>query len=170
MRSIPKPDTINEILSEVGIFASFVSEDKHCVCNKCYQFCIQLVEEYSEMHADEHILEALKVKRDELQSMISECNEPNELALLHTAVYLGEFLLNDSPSIYTYYYEYIKSTRTSVDLWPKYKVFIYILKEFSNLVTSSLPCKKYGRILYRTNCDPFLMLAQPILLAVKRWK
>ena len=79
------------------------------------------------MHADEHILEALKVKRDELQNMISECDEPNELALLHTAVYLGEFLLNDRavtfPSIYTYYYEYIKSTCTSVDLWPKYKSF-----------------------------------------------
>ena len=66
------------------------------------------------------------------------------------------------PSIYTYYYEYIKSTRTSVDLWPKYKVFIYILKEFSNLITSSLPCKKYGRILYCTNCDPFLMLAHSL--------
>ena len=97
------------------------------MCNKCYQFCIQLVEEYSEIHADEHILEALKVKRDELQSMISRCDEPNELALLHTAVYLGEFLLNDRavtfPSIYTFYYEYIKSTRSSVDLWPKYNVF-----------------------------------------------
>ena len=90
MRSIPKPDTINEILSEVGNFESFVSENSN-VCSKCYQFCIQLIEEYSEMHADEHILEALKVKRDELQSMISECDEPNELALLHTAVYLGDF-------------------------------------------------------------------------------
>ena len=56
----------------------------------------------------------------------------------------------------------IKSTRSSVDLWPKYKVFIYILKGFSNLITSSLPCKKYGRILYRTNCDPFLMLAHSL--------
>ena len=52
MKSIPQPDTINEILSEVGNFESFVSEDSN-VCNKCYQFCIQLVEEYSEMHVDE---------------------------------------------------------------------------------------------------------------------
>ena len=80
MRSIPQPDTINRILSEVGNFESFVSEDYN-VCNKCYQFFIQLVEEYSEMHADEHILEALKVIRDELQIMISKCDEPNELAL-----------------------------------------------------------------------------------------
>ena len=79
---------------------------------QCYQFCIQLVEEYSEMHAYEHILEALKVKRDELQSMNSKCDEPNELALLRTAVYLGEFLLSDRAV--TYYYEYI--TRSSVDL------------------------------------------------------
>ena len=42
VRSIPQPD---EILSEVGNFESFVSKDSN-VCNKCYQFCIQLVEEY----------------------------------------------------------------------------------------------------------------------------
>ena len=78
VRSIPQPDTINEILNEVGNYESLVSEDSY-VCNKCYQFCIQLVEEYSEMHADEHILEALKVKRDELQSMNSECDEPMNL-------------------------------------------------------------------------------------------
>ena len=62
------------------------------MCNKYYQFCIQLVQEHSEMHADKHILEELKVKRDKLQSMISKCDEPNELALLHTAVYLFELL------------------------------------------------------------------------------
>ena len=61
--------------------------DDSNVYNMCYQFCIQLVEEYSEMHVDENILEALKVKRDELHSMISECDEPNELVLL--AVYIG---------------------------------------------------------------------------------
>ena len=45
---------------------------------------------------------------------------------------------------------------------PRYKVLLFLGKEFGDLMSSSCPCKRIGRLLYRTKCDPYVMLSHAL--------
>ena len=40
-----------------------------------------------------------------------------------------------------------------------YRVLMFIGKELGDLMSSSCPCKRIGRLLYRNKCDPYVMLS-----------
>ena len=45
---------------------------------------------------------------------------------------------------------------------PRYKVLVYVGKEFGDLMSSVSSHNRVGTILYRTKCDPFLMLSDAL--------
>lgn len=45
---------------------------------------------------------------------------------------------------------------------PKYRVLIYVGKEFGDPLSSVSPQNRLGRILYRSMCDPFLILSHAL--------
>ena len=64
----------------------------------------------------------------------------NEVALIRTAIYLGNHLLSDRalpfPRVYRFYCGYIRSQLIIEDpiFLPKYRVFVSISKEFGDLL------------------------------------
>ena len=46
--------------------------------------------------------------------------------------------------------------------WVQSIFIIYIGKEFRDLLSSSCPCRRIGRLLYRPKCDPYVMLSHAL--------
>ena len=169
-RSIPHSETINTLLQEVGNFDHLITSD--CVaCNKCYLFCQKLVQQCDEdVRSSENIVLTLNSKVEELQEKLREFNnasDHNETALLRVSIHLGECMLSDKavtfPQLYQLYCEHIRNTLTgTASPLPKYKVFVHFGREFGDLMSSVSPYKRHGRILFRTKCDPFLMLSHAL--------
>ena len=64
------------------------------------------------------------------------------------------------PMLYHHYLSIAKAN--DVPALPRYKVLVYVGKEFGGLMSSVSPRNRVGRILYRTKCDPFLMLSRAL--------
>jgi len=113
------------------------------------------------MRTPESIVCVLRSKVAELQDKLHHCREENEIAQLHTALFLGQQMLCDLAITFPMLYEtYLLSKQVDdVSPLPRYKVLVYVGKEFGDLMSSVSPRKRVGRILYCTKCDPFLMLS-----------
>ena len=167
-RPVPQSESINVLLHEVGDFDKSVTVDSR-VCNKCYQFCLKLLAQCDEddLWTPERVIQELRKKVDGLNEKFRQCRDfstdHNEVALLHTAIVLGEQMLSDKamkfPHLYCKYSKYLQSLACNAPLLPRYKVLVYVGKEYGSLMSSVCPCNRLGRILYRTMCDPFLMLS-----------
>lgn len=107
---------------------------------------------------------ALRTKVSEPQDKLHQCREENEIALLHTALFLGQQMLCDQAVTFPMLYErYLQIKQVdNVSPLPRYKILVYVGKAFGDLMSSVTPCKRVGRILYRTKCDLFLMLYNPL--------
>ena len=92
--------------------------------------------------------------------------EHNEVALLEAALFLGEEKLSDhSVTFPLYYQKYVSILRKNSPNTlpcPRYQVLLCVGNEFGDLLSSSCPCKRIGRLLYRTKCDPFVMLSHAL--------
>lgn len=70
------------------------------------------------------------------------------------------------PQLCQKYCEYLQSRLMgNAPSLPKYKVLIYMGKEFGDLMSSTSACYRLGRVLYRAKCDPFLMLSHALRTA-----
>ena len=102
-------------------------------------------------------MHALRNKVDELQDIFRQCSnitDHNEVALLYTATFLGEHMLSDQaitfPQLYQKYCEYLQSRLTgNAPLLPRYKVLVYMGKEFGDLMSSVIARNRLGRVLYQ---------------------
>ncbi len=116
----------------------------------------------------ESIAHVLIQKVDELQDIFRQCSnisDHNEVALLHTAISLGEHMLSDQaitfPQLYQKYCEYPQSRVTgNIPPLPKYRLLVCMAKEFGDLMTSVSARNRFARVLYPAKCDPFLMLSE----------
>ena len=161
LRPLPQPEGIQIILDETGDSEKCLDADS-VACNSCYLFCKKLLQEYGEdIRSAETILESLNVKVADLRCLAHDYQGGGEGALLNTALFLGEEMLADHaltfPMIYQKYISLLR--KESQEALPRYKVLLYIGKEFGDLLSSSCPCKRIGRLLYRTKCDPYVMLS-----------
>ena len=158
------------MLQETGNFDRCITADS-LACNKCYVFCQRLLQQCDEdLRSPESIVHALRTKVDELQDSFRQCSNitnHNEVALLHTATFLGEHMLSDQavtfPQLYQKYCEYLHGRLTgNVPPQPRYQVLVYMGKEFGDLMSSVSARNRLGRIMYRAKCDPFLMLSHAL--------
>ena len=165
-KPVSHPENVDDLLREAGNFEGCISADS-LTCNKCYVFCQKLLQQCEEdLRPPESIVHVLRTKVDELQDSFRQCSnitDRNEVAMLHTAIFLGEHMLSDQaitfPQLYQKYCEYLQSRLTgNAPPLPKYKVLIYMGKGFGDLMSSTSACYRLGRVLYRAKCDPFLML------------
>ena len=165
-RPIPYPDSITLMLSEIGNFESCLTNES-VACNPCYQFCKRLLQQVGEdIRPAETIVESLRSKVADLQGKVNQLvnySTKDEIALLHTALFLGEEMLADHavtfPMVYQKYLSVLSSGSESAVPYQRYKVLLFVGKEFGDLMSSSCPCKRIGRLLYRTKCDPYVMLS-----------
>jgi hypothetical protein len=140
------------------------------VCNSCYHFCKRLLQQYGEdIRSAEIIVESLRAKVADLEERVHKCmhgGEPNEIALVQAALFLGEEMLADHavtfPMLYQKYASSLNRDGHDVLPSPKYKVLLFVGKEFGDLMSSSCPCTRIGRLLYRTKCDPYVMLSHAL--------
>ena len=169
-KSVSQPESINVLLHDTGNFDGSLTADS-LLCSTCYRFCQNLLQQCDEdFRPPESIVHALRAKVDELQDRLRQCSNVthhNEVTLLRTVIFLGEQMLSDQartfPQLHLKYSEYLHSMLTSnVTPLPKYKVLIYAGKEFGDLLSSVTTHSRFGRILYRTKCDPFLMLSHAL--------
>ena len=90
----------------------------------------------------------------------------SERALLKTALFLAEEMLANHaltfPMIYQKYLSLLTKENQEALPFPRYKVLLYLGEEFGDLMFSSCPCKRIGRLLYRTKCDPYVMLSHAL--------
>ncbi len=101
---------------------------------------------------------------DELNEKLTQCKSVtdssfrNDFALPSTAVYLGDLMLCDkdvtSPNLYQKYCSFA----VDVSPLPRYRVLVYMGREFGNLMSSVCHNMRVGSIFYRTKCDPLVML------------
>ena len=106
-RAVPQPDVL---LQETGNFDQCITADS-LACNKCYVFSQRLLQQCDEdLRSPESIVHAVRTKVDELQDSFQQCSNitnHNEVALLHTAIFLGEHMLSDQaitlPQLYQKY-------------------------------------------------------------------
>ena len=169
-RPVPQPESVAVLLQETGNFDQCITGDSFA-CNKCYAFCQRLLQQCDEdLRPPEAIVHALRTKVDELQDSFRQCSnitDHNEVALLHTTISLGEHMLSDQaitfPQLYQKYCEYLQCRLTgNVPPLPRYQVFVYMGKEFGDLMSSVSARNRLGRVLYRAKCDPFLMLSHAL--------
>ena len=168
-RLLPEPETIQMILDETGDSEKCVSSQS-VVCNSCYLFCKKLLQQYGDdTISSESIIDSLNVKVGDLWSRVHECQtsgDHSERALLKTALFLGEEMLANHaltfPMIYQKYISLLTKENREALPFPRYKVLLYLGKEFGDLMSSSCPCKRIGRLLYRTKCDPYVMLSHAL--------
>ena len=111
-------------------------------------------------------MQSLTAKVGDLKERVQTIGEHEEIALLHTALFLGEEMLVDHALTFLIVYQKNVSLlrRESQDALPLpgYKVFLYVGKEFGDLLSSSCPCRRIGRLLYRPKCDPYVMLSHAL--------
>lgn len=69
------------------------------------------------------------------------------------------------------YQKYLQGRPTcDVSPLPRYKVLVFLEKEFGDLMSSVSPRNRVGRLLFRTKCDPFVMLSHALGTAKKECK
>ena len=66
------------------------------------------------------------------------------------------------PIVYQKYVSLLRRESQDALPLPGYKVFLYVGKEFGDLLSSSCPCRGIGRLLYRPKCDPYVMLSHAL--------
>lgn len=118
-RPVPQPENIHVLLQDAGNFDGCLTGDS-LACNKCYMFCQKLLQQCEEdLRPPESIVHALRRTVDELQDRLQKCSsisDPNDVALLHTAIFLGERMLSDQaitfPQLYQRYSEYLQTRLT----------------------------------------------------------
>ena len=166
LRPVPQHECIEVFLREIGNFEGSLSKDS-MVCAACNIFCEQALTQHDDLRPAETILQALRKKVNELNENLTQCKSSNDsslrndFALLSTAVYLGDLMLCDQavtfPNLYQKYCSFV-----DVSPLPRYRVLVYIGREFGNLMSSVCHNKRIGRILYRTKCDPLVMLSHAL--------
>ncbi len=62
------------------------------------------------------------------------------------------------PNLYQKYCSFV----VDVSPLPRYRVLVYLGREFGNLMSSVCHNKRIGRIFYRTKCDPLVMLSHAL--------
>ena len=66
------------------------------MCNSCYLFGKKLLQQYGEdIRSTESIMQSLTAKVGDLKERVQTIGEHEEIALLHTALFLGEEMLVD---------------------------------------------------------------------------
>ena len=122
-----------------------------------------------DVRSAESIIGSLEAKVIDLKERMHTCmtrDEHNEVALLKAALYLGEEMLSDHVVTFpSYYQKYVSIlSKNSPNTLPsaRYQVLLCVGKEFGDLLSLSCPCKRIGRLLYRTKCDPFVMLSHAL--------
>ena len=173
-RPVPKPASISVLLQEAGNFDTHVTDDS-IACNSCYLFCKRLLQQCDEdLHPPESIVYALKAKVADIQDRLHQCMDSNDTALLHAANYLGHQMVSDQAVTFPMVYQkYLQGRPTSdVPPLPRYKVLVFLGKEFWDLhvMSSVSPRNRVGRLLFRTKCDPFVMLSHALGTAKKNAK
>ena len=97
---------------------------------------------------------------------MTHCVDSSELVLLQTALFLGEEMLAHHavtfPKIYQRYVSLLNRDSQDTVQSPKYKVLLFLGKEFGDLMSSSCPCPRIGRLLYQAKCDPYVMLSHAL--------
>ena len=165
--SVPQPQNISCLLREAGGFEECLTEVS-VACNACRLFCRRLLEQSDEdLRPPQSIVESLQLKVSDLKERLHQCmiaRDDCTADLLHTAVFLGEHMLSEQAILFPQLYQvYCKGRSTPVVApLPKYKVFVFVGKEFGDLLSSISPSKRVGRILYRAKCDPFIMLTHAL--------
>ena len=114
-----------------------------------------------EVRSAESIIGSLEAKVIDLKERMHTCmtrGEHNEVALLEAALSLREEMLADNavtfPSYYQKYVSILSKNSQNTLPSPSYQILLCVGKELGDLLSSSCPCKRIGRLLYRTNCDP----------------
>ena len=164
-RPILRPECIEAILREVGSFDDSLKQGT--VCAACYVFCQSALRQHEDTRSDEVIISELKSCVEQLKGkMMHSCNEEvvDEVALLKTCLYLGGIMLNDQAITFPCLYQHnCKASVTPVHL-PQYCVLVYVGREFGNLLSMICRHDKIGRMLFRTNSDPFTMLSHAVVM------
>ena len=167
VRPLPQPESITLLLHEIGNFAKCFSEE-NVVCNSCYQFCKRLLQQCGkDLRPADNRVYLLRAKVADIEKGVSQCmnSVPDEKALLHAALFLGEEMLTHHAVTFPMLYQkYTSSLNEMHDVVPspRYKVLLFLGKEFGDLMSSSCPRKRIGRWLYRTKCDPYVMLSHAL--------
>ena len=165
-RRLPQPENITLLLSEIGNFEEELTVES-IVCNSCYLLCKRLLQQSGEdLRSADSIMENLKTKLGDLEEKMNHCVDSSELVLLQTALFLGEEMLAHHavtfPKIYQRYVSLLNRDSQDTVQSPKYKVLLFLGKEFGDLMSSSCPCPRIGRLLYRAKCDPYVMLSHAL--------
>ncbi len=165
-RPVPRPECTEVLLREVGNFEESLSKDS-MVCAACNTFCQRALSQHDDLRPADSILQALREKVDELKENLTQCKQSNDcslrsdFALLSTAVHLGDLMLCDKavtfPKLYQKYCSFVSDSPM-----PRYRVLVYIGREFGDLMSSVCHYKRIGRIFYHTKCDPFVMLSNAL--------
>ena len=166
LRRLPQPESINVLLDEAGNFDKCLSVES-VVCNSCYLFSMRLLQQCREdVHTAEIIIGSLEAKVIDLRERMHTCMTRGEVALLEAALYLGEKMFSDHAVTFpSYNQKYVSIlSKNSPNTLPssRYQVLLCVGKEFGDLLSSSCPCKRIGRLFYRTKCDPFVMLSHAL--------
>ena len=161
-RPIPKPECIEALLHEIGSFEGSLTNS--VVCAACYVFCAL---KHEDARSDELIRSELKKQIEQLTLKLNNLDHDSEvsgeLALLKTSLHLGDIMLRDRAITFPQLYKhYCLLSLLSVPL-PRYRVFVYIGKQYGNLMSMACRHDKIGRMLFRTNCDPFIMLSHALV-------
>ena len=126
-----------------------------------------------EVRSAESIIGSLEAKVIDLKERMHTCmtrGEHNEVALLEAALSLREEMLADNavtfPSYYQKYVSILSKNSQNTLPSPSYQILLCVGKELGDLLSSSCPCKRIGRLLYRTNCDPFVMLSHALVATI----
>ena len=165
--SVPQPQNISCLLREAGGFEECLTESS-VACNACRLFCRRLLEQSDEdLRHPQTIVESLQLKVSDLKERLHQCmiaRDHCNVDLLHTALFLGEHMLSDQAILFPQLYQVYSKGRSTpvVAPLPKYKVLVFVGKEFGDLLSSISPSKRVGRILYRAKCDPFMMLSHAL--------
>ena len=68
-------------------------------------------------------------------------------------------MLNDQAISFPRLYQYYCNKSISPVPLPRYRVLVYVGREFGNLMSMLCRHNKFGRMLFRTNADPYIMLS-----------
>jgi hypothetical protein len=96
-RPTPKSDCVEALLRKGSFEGSLANS---VVCAACYVFCQSALMQHKDIRTDEVIVSDLKKKMEGLNDRVtnSDCSSKqvtDELALLKTALYLGDIMLHD---------------------------------------------------------------------------
>ncbi len=163
-KPLPQPECIEVLLREVGNFVGSLSKDS-MVCAACCIFCRRALTEHDDLRPAESILQALRKKVDEKLTQCKSITDSmlrSNIALLSTAIYLGDLMLCDKavtfPNLYQNYCSFV-----DVSPLPRYRILVHMGREFGNLMSSVCYNKRIGRILYCKKCDPLVMLSHALV-------